>query len=333
MPLSHQPNHALRAGRKKQGLTQEALAEALGVSSKTVGRWERGLTRPSDYERRKLGQVLQQSEEQLGLLHWQEEQTDSRADSSVDADSTKLSPVSTPQQTDAYSPTNTSPETSPHDENTPRHDPPRSPQEAHTLFSFRPASEQARVVAPTLLRRRIVVRSGLVGLALASGVGLFGVIMRNSIGSGEILAHKRVWPLASYNPAKILPIARVLQHMLKARFYDLGPTGVDGSFGQHTMSALHAFQRESNLPVQDIADTPTWEKLIIPSVMNTSGDPVLALQEQLNVRGVSPAVIPDGMFGLQTKNAVISFQKSHQLSGTGQADLDTWCLLLEGHFA
>jgi transcriptional regulator with XRE-family HTH domain len=62
-----QPNNSLQIKRKIQGLTQEKLAEVLGVSSKTVGRWERGETYPGDYERKKLCQILQLSEEELGL--------------------------------------------------------------------------------------------------------------------------------------------------------------------------------------------------------------------------------------------------------------------------
>lgn len=333
MPSSHHPNHALRAGRKKQGLTQEELAEALGVSSKTVGRWERGLTRPSDYERRKLCQTLQQSEEQLGLLHYEEEQTDV-ADPIAYRDDTKLV-----LQTDAHLSPDLSSEIEQVAEVLPYNEPPglqnvsHVVEGSHKLFSFYPASKQSRAASPTLLRRRFLVQSGLVGLALVSAVGVFQVVADSGLIGGAALLRKRVWPIVNYSPNQVLPIVRVLQWMLKARFYNLGPTGVDGFFGKHTMSALHAFQREYRLPVQDTVDTPVWEKLIIPSVVNTSGDHVHALQEQLNVRGISPPIVPDGMFGPQTKKAVISFQKSHQLSSTGQADLDTWCLLLDGHFA
>jgi peptidoglycan hydrolase-like protein with peptidoglycan-binding domain len=330
MPSSHHPNHALRAGRKKQGLTQEELAEVLGVSSKTVGRWERGLTRPSDYERRKLCQILQQSEERLGLLHWQEEQSNV-ADSDVYRDEIEFVP-----QTDAQLVPDLSPEQARkapfYSETLDQQNPPHSMEGSH-LFTTPFVSTQAKNGVPALSRRRLLGQSGLVGLALVSAVGLFHVIADSGIVGGEAQAHRRVWPKASYNPNTALPIVRAMQWMLKARSYNLGSTGVDGFFGKHTLSALHAFQKRNKLPVQDMVDTTIWEKLIIPSVTNARGNHVLALQEQLNVRGVYPTVIPDGIFGPQTKNAVISFQRACQLSGTGQGDLDTWCFLLGGHLA
>lgn len=41
------PNHLLRAAREARGWTQNHLAELLGVSARTILRWEAGLTKPS----------------------------------------------------------------------------------------------------------------------------------------------------------------------------------------------------------------------------------------------------------------------------------------------
>ena len=37
-----------------------------------------------------------------------------------------------------------------------------------------------------------------------------------------------------------------------------------------------------------------------------------------------PRIVPDGIYGKQTRNAVSAFQKSHGLKITGDADLKTW---------
>jgi len=47
-------NQTLRTERKRQGWTQAELAEVLGVSTKTVVRWERGRSVPFPYYRQKL---------------------------------------------------------------------------------------------------------------------------------------------------------------------------------------------------------------------------------------------------------------------------------------
>ena len=40
-----------------------------------------------------------------------------------------------------------------------------------------------------------------------------------------------------------------------------------------------------------------------------------------------PRIIPDGIYGKQTKNAVSAFQRSHGLKITGDADIKTWDLI------
>lgn len=56
--------------------------------------------------------------------------------------------------------------------------------------------------------------------------------------------------------------------------------------------------------------------------------PVRSLQTMLRViaedDGVSPTVVPDGIYGPSTTRAVSAFQRNHALPITGVADVDTW---------
>jgi transcriptional regulator with XRE-family HTH domain len=49
----------LRTARRAAGLTQKQLAEALGVESITVSRWERGVTVPSLSRLRRIAEVTE----------------------------------------------------------------------------------------------------------------------------------------------------------------------------------------------------------------------------------------------------------------------------------
>lgn len=58
------------------------------------------------------------------------------------------------------------------------------------------------------------------------------------------------------------------------------------------------------------------------------GQPIRSLQTMLRLIGKAdgafPNLIPDGIYGPETVNAVSSFQRSHGLPLTGVTDLDTW---------
>jgi transcriptional regulator with XRE-family HTH domain len=54
--------------RKAMGLSQERLAEAVGVDASTVARWERGETDPLAVYRPRLAKALSVSLEELGEL-------------------------------------------------------------------------------------------------------------------------------------------------------------------------------------------------------------------------------------------------------------------------
>lgn len=56
-PAAGRMARAIKARRLEQGLTQEALAEALGVDHNTVSRWELGRRSPHRYLDR-LAEVL-----------------------------------------------------------------------------------------------------------------------------------------------------------------------------------------------------------------------------------------------------------------------------------
>jgi transcriptional regulator with XRE-family HTH domain len=61
-------NDRLRTERKRHGWTQAKLAEVLGVSTKTVTRWEARQSVPFPYYRNKLTALFGKTVQELGLL-------------------------------------------------------------------------------------------------------------------------------------------------------------------------------------------------------------------------------------------------------------------------
>ena len=61
-------NQSLKTERKRRGLTQAKLARVLGVSTKTVVRWEQGRCVPFPYHRQKLYILFGKTAEELGLF-------------------------------------------------------------------------------------------------------------------------------------------------------------------------------------------------------------------------------------------------------------------------
>ena len=51
--------------RRKVGLTQEQLGEMLGISGKSVSKWERGITFPNIFLLKKLSEILEISCDEL----------------------------------------------------------------------------------------------------------------------------------------------------------------------------------------------------------------------------------------------------------------------------
>jgi tetratricopeptide (TPR) repeat protein/transcriptional regulator with XRE-family HTH domain len=63
-----QPRLALTAARMDRRLSQKELADQLGTTHVNVSRWERGITKPNPYFRRKLSRLFGKTEEELDLV-------------------------------------------------------------------------------------------------------------------------------------------------------------------------------------------------------------------------------------------------------------------------
>ena len=58
----------LRAERRRRGWSQATVAQALGVTTRTVMRWEQGQVAPHPYYREPLCNLFDKTAEELGFL-------------------------------------------------------------------------------------------------------------------------------------------------------------------------------------------------------------------------------------------------------------------------
>lgn len=128
----------------------------------------------------------------------------------------------------------------------------------------------------------------------------------------------------------------------------------DGIFGRATEDAVKQFQSAFGLSVTGIVTPIVWNALyqvylniinsVTPSLPNQgfpgrdlrrgdSGESVKLMQTYLNAiaarfPGIRPVSV-DGIFGGDTENAVIDFQRSVRLNPTGVIDVSTWERIIE----
>jgi peptidoglycan hydrolase-like protein with peptidoglycan-binding domain len=144
-----------------------------------------------------------------------------------------------------------------------------------------------------------------------------------------------------------------LQERLNALGYNCGK--VDGIFGPKTLTAVKAFQKAKHLTVDGIVGPKTWAALnstsstansgksapststststvISPAkpaypgvvlTLGSNGTAVREVQQRLNDLGYNCGPV-DGVYGQQTRNAVMAFQKDHHLTVDGQVGPQTW---------
>ncbi|MGE5659675.1 MAG: peptidoglycan-binding domain-containing protein [Actinomycetota bacterium] len=126
------------------------------------------------------------------------------------------------------------------------------------------------------------------------------------------------------------PFVAQLQQLLRAHGFELR---VDGDFNSLTEMAVRAYQRQQGLRIDGIVDRKTWAALKTTVQPGTrilrrgdTGADVCQLQGLLQIYGYH--VPRDGIFGAETQEAVLAFQRQHQLKVNGAVDAITWTVLL-----
>ena len=121
-------------------------------------------------------------------------------------------------------------------------------------------------------------------------------------------------------------VKRLQRILVELKLLDF--TGIDGSFGAQTESAVKSFQQANALTVDGIAGPLTWHALPAdpdtPELSNgSSGSEVSALQQALQNGGFNPGPI-DGDFGPQTEAAVKAYQTARGNVADGIVGDQTW---------
>lgn len=118
-----------------------------------------------------------------------------------------------------------------------------------------------------------------------------------------------------------------LQAMLRRRGYNVPD---NGKFDAKTRAAVIRFQRNRGRAVDGIVGPDTWTALVPTLRLGDRNLVVKALQRQLVHKYGYPIAI-DGRFGsIETRPAVIAFQRAHGLAPDGIVGPNTWAALLSG---
>lgn len=189
--------------------------------------------------------------------------------------------------------------------------------------------------------------------------------VRKDVGAlmGKVVVDPTPDPVTPTTPTDSYPVlrsgahnesVRKAQKLLIKHGYDVGSAGADSWFGNGTLKAVKAFQKDKGLTVDGIIGTSTWKALekepekveepvtpaepAQPSTPSTnrptigvgdSGEYVKEAQKILKNLGYNIGSYGvDGVFGNSTKGAVLNFQKRNSLDADGIIGPNTWAKLL-----
>ena len=158
------------------------------------------------------------------------------------------------------------------------------------------------------------------------------------------------------------PVVVLLQYflnLLRDEFPTIPGISLTGYFGPETTEAVKAFQNAVGLPPAGIVNQETWnilyrnvyeilvntpvENIYLPNVnfmgitysegMGARYPGILILEIMLSFISLNvpeiPQVVPDGIFDVNTRNAVTAFQNIYGLEPTGIVDAATWNRIVE----
>jgi peptidoglycan hydrolase-like protein with peptidoglycan-binding domain len=123
---------------------------------------------------------------------------------------------------------------------------------------------------------------------------------------------------------------RDLQQVLKTLGFD--PGAIDGVFGAGTESAVKAFQKAREIPVDGIVGRVAWNNIDEADQsepvlrMGSSGLPVRRLQRRMSAVGFDTGGV-DGRFGAKTEQAVKQLQQQSELAVDGVVGAKTWAIV------
>lgn len=152
-----------------------------------------------------------------------------------------------------------------------------------------------------------------------------------SASAPRVLAASAMWwpqyDRASARQVGVQSLATVtaMQYLLRARGHKVA---VDGVYGVQTERALKAFQKKNGVLASGKTNNATWEALIIPVKLGSSGDAVRAVQRLL--RRADYDVPINGKFGPATRSATLKYQRVNGLTRDGAVGRVTWNSLLGG---